>query len=141
MRHRPSPSEILAWTLFGGAVGLVAGFAIGEWLGPITPARVGRTLTRNADHRGPRLKAAETARAARVALEQDLELRNLQLEPIPVGPGVVELHGWVPDRRLRARAARVAAAAEGIESLVNCLLVRGEDDTSTPGPDATDLPA
>jgi hypothetical protein len=141
MRQRPSPSEILAWTLFGSVIGVVAGFTISEWLGPITPARVGDVLTRGAGQRPPRLTAAGTAQAARLALEQDLELHHLGLKAIPVGRGVVELHGWVPDRRLRARAARVAAAADGIESLVNCLLVRGEDDVSAGAPDATDQPA
>ena len=43
-------------------------------------------------------------------------------------PGVVELHGWVPSRAIRARAARVAAQVPGIERVVNCILVRGEDD-------------
>jgi hypothetical protein len=141
MRHRPSPSEILAWTLFGGAIGVVAGFALGEWLGPITPARLGQTLTGGSSRRRHHLRAAETGRVARFALEQDQELRGLKLEPIVVGPGVVELHGWVPERRLRARAARIVAAAEGIDSLVNCLLVHGEDDTTGPLPDVTDQPA
>jgi hypothetical protein len=140
MRHRPSPSEILAWTLVGGTLGFLAGFALGEWIGPITAARVGRTLT-GGGQAGPRLKAAETARAARLALEQDQQLRDLELEPIAVGPGVVELHGWVPDRRLRARAARTVAAADGIDSLINCLLVHGEDDTPHAALDATDQPA
>jgi hypothetical protein len=140
MRHRPSPSEILAWTLFGGAIGVVAGFALGEWLGPITPVQAGQRLTAGGRRRR-RLRAAETERVARIALEQDQELRELKLEPIVVGPGVVELHGWVPERRLRARAARVVAAAEGIDSLVNCLLVHGEDDTTGPLLDVTDQPA
>jgi hypothetical protein len=141
MRHRPSPSEILAWTLVGGTLGFLAGFALGEWLGPMTTARVGRTLTGGGGQTGPRLKAAETARVARLALEQDQQLRDFELQPIAVGPGVVELHGWVPDRRLRARAARTVAAAEGIDSLINCLLVRGEDDETRPFGDATDQPA
>lgn len=141
MRHRPSPSEILAWTLFGGVIGAVAGFALGEWLGPITPARLGKALAGGPGRGGHPLKAAETARVARLALEQDEELRVLDLEPIVVGPGVVELHGWVPERRLRARAARLVAAADGIDSLVNCLLVRGEDDTTRPFLDVTDQPA
>jgi len=83
---------------------------------------------------------AETARAARRALLGDAQLSQLGLEPIAVGPGVVELHGWVPSRTLRARASRIVAAVPGIDSLVNCLLVRGEDDASAPL-DVTDQPA
>jgi hypothetical protein len=136
MRDRPSSSELFAWTLLGGALGLVAGFALGEWLGPLTPERVGRELGA-LRRRGDRLGAGGTAAAARAALEADPDLRELALDAVAVGPGVVELHGWVPSRRLRARAARAVAAADGIDSLVNCLLVRGEDDTA----DATDRPA
>jgi hypothetical protein len=102
---------------------------------------MGRVLTGGRAHGGHRLKTAETARAARLALETDPELRVLDLEPIAVGPGIVELHGWVPARRLRARAARVVAAADGIDSLVNCVLVHGEDDATDPQLDATDQPA
>ena len=54
---------------------------------------------------------------------------------------MVELHGWVPSRGLRARAARAVAAAPGIDTLVNCLLVHGEDDTLLDTPDVADLPA
>ena len=36
MRHRSSASELFAWMLVGTAVGVAAGFALGEWLGPFT---------------------------------------------------------------------------------------------------------
>jgi hypothetical protein len=143
MRSRPSASELLAWTLLGAAVGVAAGFVLGEWFGPLTPARAGRVLARarGSVARGPRLKAAETARVARLALEGDAQLSPLHLEPIAVGPGVVELHGWVPTRSLRARATRIVAATPGIDSLVNCLLVHGEDDAAAATLDVTDQPA
>lgn len=141
MRDRPSASELFAWTLLGGALGVVAGFALGEWLGPVTPERVASQLGRARQRRSHRLRAAETAAAARAALDTDPELRDLRLEAIAVGAGVVELHGWVPDRRLRARASRTVSAVPGIDSLVNCLLVHGEDDTADATLDATDRPA
>jgi hypothetical protein len=142
MTRRISPSELLAWTLVGGALGVVAGLALGEWLGPFDRRRVKRALGApfSGEGSGARLRAAEVARAARLALDRDLELKDLGLEPIPVGAGVVELHGWVPSRTLRARAARVIAATEGIESLINCVLVRGEDDAG-PFREAADQPA
>ena len=141
--RRPSASELFAWTLVGGAVGLVAGFALGEWLGPVTLDRARGALARKGDEDegGTHLMTAETARAARLVLERDNELRGLGLQPLAVRPGVVELHGWVPSRAVRARAARIVAAAEGIETLVNCILVRGEDDAPAPLMDATDQPA
>ncbi len=141
--RRPSASELFAWTLVGGAVGLVAGFALGEWLGPVTldSARSRLARKRDEDEESPRLKTAETAGAARLALERDSELRGLGLQPLAVRPGVVELHGWVPSRAIRARAARVVTATEGIDTLVNCILVRGEDDAPAPFLDVTDQPA
>jgi hypothetical protein len=141
MSRSAPPSELLAWLLVGAAAGLVAGFALGEWLGPLDATRVRRALSPVGAGAGPRLRTAETARAARLALERDPDLQDLGLEPIAVGPGVVELHGWVSSRALRARAARVAAAADGIDTLINCLLVRGEDDAGRPEPRATDQPA
>ncbi len=132
MSRDTSASELLAWTLLGTAIGAVAGFAVGEWLGPLDRARVNRALSGSPrrGETGARLKAAATARAARLTLEGDPELADLRLEPIAVGPGVVELHGWVGSRRLRARAARLVAATEGIDSLINRILVRGEDDAA-----------
>ena len=45
----------------------------------------------------------------------------------------VELRGWVPTRAARAIAGRTALAAPGIESVINSLLVRGEDDLTRTG--------
>jgi hypothetical protein len=141
MTRRASPSELIAWTLLGGAIGVVAGFALGEWLGPFDRRRAGRALKAPfGGDSGPRLRAAETARMAWLALQRDLEIKDLGLEPVAVGPGVVELHGWVPSRALRTRAARLVAATDGIDTLINCVLVRGEDDAAD-AREAADQPA
>ncbi|HMV31302.1 MAG: BON domain-containing protein [Gemmatimonadales bacterium] len=144
MRHRSSASELLAWMLVGTAVGVAAGFALGEWFGPIRRRPAARTTPDGAVPDAaslPRPGTAETTRRAVAALAQDPALRTLELTAIAVSPGVVELHGWVPNRGLRARAARAVAAAPGIDTLVNCLLVHGEDDTIPDVPDVADLPA
>lgn len=141
MARRPSPSELLAWTLVGAAAGLAAGFALGEWLGPLSRERTGRALRRAAEPAGVRLTPSEAARAARLTLQREPLLKGLDLTPIGAGPGIVELHGWVPTRALRARAVRLVSQTAGIESLVNCLLVHGEDDTTAPAIDVTDRPA
>jgi len=47
--------------------------------------------------------------------------------------GTVELRGWVADRPARTLAARVACAVPGIDTVINSILVRGEDDRITPG--------
>lgn len=141
MSRRPHSSELLAWALVGTAVGVAAGFALGEWLGPFSPERAGRTLRRVTQPGAPRLSPSETARTARLTLERDPLFKGLELVPIGVGPGIVELHGWVPTRALRTRAMRLVSQAPGIDTLVNCLLVHGEDDGAEPASDATDRPA
>lgn len=143
MRDRPSASDLLAWALLGLGTGVVAGILAAHWLGPVDRRRVRRSLDRltGADRTPAPLKAADAIRQARAAVRQDDALRGLELRFLAVGPGVIELHGWVPTRLLRARAARVVAAQDGIESVVNCLLVHGEDDLGLRPLDATDQPA
>jgi osmotically-inducible protein OsmY len=64
------------------------------------------------------------------------------IEAMAVARGVVELRGWVPTRAARTIAGRTALAAPGIESVINSLQVRGEDDTRSPeGSRATDQSA
>jgi hypothetical protein len=117
----------------GLAVGAALGFLAGELFGP-RATRVVRTPKRPA---GPgKRSVAELVHDAQSALEADLTLRELQLEVVPVGRNALELHGWVPNRRTRAAAARLVASAVRVERLVNCLLVRGEDDLG-PLPDAS----
>jgi len=142
MSRRPPASELLAWTLVGTVIGVAAGFALGEWLGPLSRERAGRALRRATEpSTRTRLTPAEAARAARLTLEHDSRFAGLELVPIGVGPGVVELHGWVPTRALRAHAFRLVSQTAGIDTLVNCLLVHGEDDAAEPALDVTDLPA
>jgi len=142
MSRRPPASELLAWTLVGTVIGVAAGFALGEWLGPLSRERTGRALRRATESSTrTRLTPAEAARAARLTLEHDSRFKGLELVPIGVGPGVVELHGWVPTRALRTHAFRLVSQTAGIDTLVNCLLVHGEDDAAEPALDVTDLPA
>ncbi len=143
MSDRPSSSELLAWTLLGLATGLVAGVIGGSWLRPAEAGpgdapprpRPRRTITR-----AP-LRVAEAARVVVDRLREEPALAHLALQAIAVGPGVIELHGWVGSRAERARAARIAAAIPGITTLVNSLLVHGEDDFAAPSRDADDQTA
>ena len=142
MSRRPSSSELLAWSLVGLAVGLVAGVGLAGFLGPGRPRDDAPSLDPERAFRaaGP-LKGTAAERAVERALAADPDFRSFDLKALAVGPGVVELHGWVPTRALRTRAMRRAAEAEGIESLINCLLVHGEDDPAEPHLDATDQTA
>lgn len=142
MRERPSSSELVAWSLVGLGLGLVGGIALAGWFGPIRRQEQDEDAELPpATPPGKLLKASAAERAVERALTHDLELSELELKALAVGRGVVELHGWVPTRPLRTRAMRVASQVEGIDSIVNCLLVHGEDDPADPDLDATDQSA
>ena len=137
-KERLSATELLGWVLAGLGVGLVAGLVLSEWLGEVNQGRLARTLDRWQDPSEPvsPLSPTTATRAALAVIHRDEALRVCDLEPIGVRAGVIELHGWVSSRSLRARAARLVAAVPGIESLINCILVHGEDDSSSsPGRD------
>ena len=142
MRRRPSGSELFAWSLVGAGLGLVTGFVLGELLGSSKlrlPRRWG-TVPRGklvAGREGP----PGAASLARTALRNDDQLHDLALETVGVSAGVVEIHGWVSSRSLRARAIRVVHALPGIERVVDCILVHGEDDVPEDVEDLTDRPA
>lgn len=142
MSKRPSGSELLAWSLVGAGLGVVLGFVTGEWLGG------GRTSAAPSPSRASRgrpfspISGPHAAiRAAYSVLEKDESLRTLGLEPVGVSRGVIELHGWVPNRALRARAVRLVRAAPDIDRLIDCLLVHGEDDAPNSATDLTDQTA
>ena len=138
MRHdrQLSGLEIVSWTTLGVLTGIVAGFGLSEWVGGVNRRRLSSLVTtRPPRPPQPALSAAATARAACAALDSDPALAELALEATPVAIGVIELHGWVPSRAVRAYAGRVARAVPGIERVVNRLLVDGEDDQDSPRKD------
>jgi hypothetical protein len=142
-RTQLSAFQVAIWGAAGVAGGFVVGFALAAWLGDVNAPRVGRAARRmrNAPP-PPLLTAAGAARATAAAIGADPELRDLGLQVTLVSKGTVELHGWVRSRAIRARAGRVAAAVHGVESVINSILVRGEDDrTHSPDYLATDQSA
>ncbi|HEU5171461.1 MAG TPA: BON domain-containing protein [Gemmatimonadales bacterium] len=131
-RVRLSGWQLVAWAALGVASGLAVGFMLGEWFGDVNAPRVRRAARRMRQPPRPPLSAAGAARAATAALAADPELRSLGLEATAIAAGTVELHGWVPSRAARTRAARLAGTVPGVESVVNSILVRGEDDRTLP---------
>ncbi len=134
MRQRDelTAAQALGWGIAGLGLGLVAGALLAEWIGAVDPARFRRAVGQLRIPVGPArvtpTGATAAVAAAQSALERNEELAALKLEVRRIGRGVVELRGWVPSRALRARAARAILAVPGIESVVNNVLVRGEDD-------------
>jgi osmotically-inducible protein OsmY len=130
VRHddRLSAGQVLLWTTLGMGAGLVAGFALSEWVGGVSPTRMRRAADRFGRASPARLTAAAAVRAAQTALLAEPRLAGLTIEVMPVARAAVELRGWVPSRIMRALAGRTVLAASGIESVINSLQVRGEDD-------------
>jgi len=130
VRHkdRLTAGQLLLWTALGVGTGLAVGMLLGEWMGSVNQSRV-RGVARRLRHGVPsRLTSSASVRAVQVAWSAEPRLAGLDLEVRPVARGAVELRGWVPNRLARAVAGRAALAAPGIESVINSILVRGEDD-------------
>jgi osmotically-inducible protein OsmY len=128
-----SGGEVLLWTALGVGSGLVAAIVLSEWVGEVNPGRVRRVADRLRESGSTRLTASASVRAVEVALRADPRLAGLTIEARAVGRGAVELRGWVPSRGIRTAAGRTALAVPGIESVINGILVRGEDDRPSPG--------
>jgi hypothetical protein len=141
-RDRLGGLEIMFWSGLGIGVGLTAGFLLSEWVGDVNRNRVSGVTRRLREGSPARLTTSATARSVAAALEAEPRLAGLGIQTLAVARGVVELRGWVPTRAARTIAGRTALAAPGIESVINSLQVRGEDDIrSAEGSRATDQSA
>jgi hypothetical protein len=120
--------EWVTWAALGLGVGIVAGFALAETVGRVDRKRVARAVDRLGKIPPPApLSADRAAQAAAVALARTPGLADLELEVRALGPGRVELLGWVPDRKRRALAERTVGELEGMTGVVNRILVEHED--------------
>jgi hypothetical protein len=128
-----SGPQIILWTGLGLGAGLVAGFTLSEWICDVNRVRVRGVARRLREGAPIRLTSSASARAVEAALQAEPRLAGIRIETMAVARGVVELRGWVPTRAARAIAGRSALAAPGIESVINSLLVRGEDDLTRTG--------
>jgi hypothetical protein len=129
---RLSGTQIFLWATFGVGTGLVAGFALSEWVGDVNQKRMRRAAQRLGQPAAVRHTSAESARAVETALGAEPRLAGCTLEVVPISRGSVELRGWVGDRAARTLAARVAGVVPGIDNVINSILVRGEDDRVIP---------
>jgi osmotically-inducible protein OsmY len=129
-----SGGEVLLWTALGVGGGLFAAIALSEWVGDVNRRRVRRVADRLREGGPTRLTASASVRAVEVALRAEPRLAGLAIEARAVSRGAVELRGWVTSRSLRTTAGRTALAVPGIESVINSILVRGEDDRPSPDP-------
>jgi len=127
-RDRLGGIQVILWTGLGLSAGVVAGFALSEWVGGVSRTRMTDVARRLREPARTRLTTSASARAVLAALQAEPRLAGIPVDALPVARGVVELRGWVPTRAARTLAGRTALATPGIESVINSLLVRGEDD-------------
>jgi osmotically-inducible protein OsmY len=127
-RDRLGGWQIILWSGLGIAVGAVAGFALSEWVGGVNRSRVSGVARRLRGGTPSQLTTSATATSVAAALDAEPRLAGLGIKPVAMARGVVELRGWVPTRAARTIAGRTALAAPGIQSVINSLQVRGEDD-------------
>jgi len=140
-RDELSGTQIFLWTTFGLSTGLVAGFALSEWVGGVNRTRFRRAARRLGQTMPARLTPAASARAVDSAIQAEPRLARFSIEVTAVSRGTVELRGWVTDRSSRTLAARIARAVPGVDSVINSILVRGEDDSFSGGTRVTDQSA
>jgi hypothetical protein len=127
-REQLGGMQVILWTGLGLGAGLIAGFALSGWIGGVSRLRVTGAARRLREAAPTRLTTSASARAVLAALQAEPRLAGIPVDALPVARGVVELRGWVPSRAARTLAGRTALATPGIESVINSLLVRGEDD-------------
>ena len=140
-RDQLSGTQIFLWTTLGVGTGLLAGFALSEWVGGVNPTRFRRAARRLGQQTPARTTAAASARAVEAALQAEPRLAGFSIEAMAVSRAAVELRGWVTDRGSRTLAARIARAVPGIDNVINSILVRGEDDSFPGGKRVTDQSA
>jgi hypothetical protein len=123
-----SATEILTWAVLGVGAGLAAGFVLGEWMGGVNPDRVRGAARRLRQGAPLRLTPAASVRTVEAALQGEPRLHGLAIDVVSFARGVV--------------AGRTALAAHGIDSVINSILVHGEDDQAMrKAPRATDQSA
>ncbi len=129
-RERLSSSEALGWSLVGFGAGIVGGLCAAGRLGRVTRGRLADEVRAVRTPSGA--SAVALAESVHKALLADPALAPYGLRAVAVTRGTVELTGWVPDRRTRALAVRVASQVDGLADLINSLLVQGEDNVGAP---------
>ena len=113
--------------------GLLAAFALSEWVGGVNRTRVRRVARRLPETRAaPGSPRPHRPAPSRWRLQAEPRLAGLQHRGGAGQPRRVELRGWVPSRLARTVAGRAALAVPGVESVINSILVRGEDDRVVP---------
>ena len=115
---------VAAAAAFG--LGLLAGVVAGEWLGGVNAARVRGAVRRLRPELPPGDRAALEGTVRR-ALRAEPATRYLKVRVRAAGERLIELTGSVSDAAARERAGATAREAAPGCTVINRLLVEGED--------------
>jgi hypothetical protein len=126
VNHREKVAGLALAAAAGFGVGLLAGLVAGEWLGDVDADRVRRAVQQFGPPPGPP-DAPGLERTVRGALEAEAGTRYLRVRPRLLGEKLLELVGQVPSPAARERAGAVAQAAVPGFTVINRLLVEGQD--------------
>lgn len=129
--HRENRASVALAAAAGFGLGLLAGLAAGEWLGDVDAERVRRAVKGRPP--GPP-DAPGMERTVRNALQAEAGTRYLKIRPRLLGEKLLELVGRVPSPTARERAGMVAQAAVPGFTVINRLLVEGQDVPRGPAP-------
>lgn len=126
-------------TALAAAAGLLAGLAtgvlLGGMLGNVNQERVRHAVRRLGGRpKRPDRDPDELAREIKAAIRLAPETRGARVDVRAVGPGLLELTGSAPDAVSRLAAAELARAHEGVDVVVNRILVAGSDLPPRPVP-------
>jgi hypothetical protein len=124
--HRGSVAQVALAAAAGFGLGLIAGLVAGEWLGDVDADRVRQAVRGRKMPPGPP-DAPGVERAVRNALEAEAGTRYLKVRPRLLGEKLLELVGRVPSPAARERAGAVAQGAVPGFTVINRLLVEGQD--------------
>lgn len=130
-----SRTRLLLLAACGAAAGCALGYYVGQRFGSVNRRRMAHAMARwreraaAADPDGPWSDEARAAleAAVRDALRAEPALSQRGLTVRALGPGLVELAGWVESGREATRARRTALATAGVRTVVSHVLVRGVD--------------
>lgn len=125
--RRESVAGIALSAALGFGVGLFAGLVAGEWLGDVDAERVRRVVGRLRTDPQASADAAAVERAVRNALQSQARTRYLKVRARVLGERLLELVGRVPSQEARERAGAAAQASAPGFTVINRLLVEGED--------------
>lgn len=143
-QSRIDASDLLAVGA-GAVLGLALGYLAGESVGRVNSRRIALAVERWRQRRALRRRRVWTAEdaerlEARVldALNRDVVLARRPIRVGVLGMGLVELSGRVAQVREVAVASDIVQQVEGVDTVLNHLLVTGVDDTvvEVPGPAA-----